>query len=144
MTLDNLNTQKTELHTNPYWQYSRNQTLSLVPPEQNLQKFIFDNSKPHCIEQCLCFLVIIALPFFRFSVIGSQLYLLRFPHIVIVIYKVLFSFSWPAGMIIETIYFYFEICLQLRRLTQNNQWKSLWCSWAKTHHFLPPWSNLLV
>ena len=36
LTLDNLNTQKTGLHTNPCWRHSKNQTISLVPSEQNL------------------------------------------------------------------------------------------------------------
>ena len=33
LTLDNLDTQKIELQTNPSWWHSRNQTLSLVPSE---------------------------------------------------------------------------------------------------------------
>ena len=36
LTVDNLNTQKVKLRINPCWRHSINQTISLVPSEQNL------------------------------------------------------------------------------------------------------------
>ena len=71
--LDNLNTQKSELHTNLCWRHSRSQTLSPVPSEQNLWKFIFSNLSSHYLEQFLCFIQITALSLSRFWVIESQL-----------------------------------------------------------------------
>ena len=60
----------------------------------------------YSITKTFCFILIITLSFFKFSVIGGQLQLLPFLHTVIVIYKVLFYFSWPADIMIGTILFW--------------------------------------
>ena len=59
---------KIELHTDPCWRHSTNQTLSLVS-----LKFTFDNWNSHYLEQFLCFILIITLVHFRFWVTKSQL-----------------------------------------------------------------------
>ena len=69
MTFDNLNTHKIKLHKNRCWWHSRNQTISLVPSEQNFYKFAFNNSnsQDNCLKQIFCFILIIALSLFRFE-----------------------------------------------------------------------------
>lgn len=67
------NTQEIELHTNLSWRHSIIRTLSVVPSEQNLWKFIFDNSKSRSLEQFLNFILIFVFSPFRLWVVKSQL-----------------------------------------------------------------------
>ena len=64
---------KIELHTNHCWRQSTSQALWPVSSEQHLQKLIFNSLKSHCLEQFLCFILIIALSCFRYWFTGSLL-----------------------------------------------------------------------
>ena len=59
---------------------------------KNLKKLTFSNSNSHCLEQILCFILIIALLPFGFAqsrVVAASISSLA-------IYEILFSFSWLA------------------------------------------------
>ena len=113
LTLDNLNTQKIELHKNPCWRNSRNETISLT--------VIYPNNR---------LLPLQILSHWESTVVAP---------IYSLIYNILFSFSWLS--IIQILFWNrLTVCWLPRLPTQNNPW-DFWTIEQKATIFFPPWSD---